>query len=153
MEPDLRAAMGAQAVALCKAVGYFSAGTCEFLVDKHKKFYFLEMNTRLQVEHPITEAVTGLDLVEQMLLVAAGRPLALTQQEVAHPKGWAVECRVYAEDSSRGFLPSTGRLTRYIEPQGVGIRVDSGVTEGSEISMWCVFIKRNRMPGNLFSLF
>ena len=132
----LRKAMGEQAVALCNAVGYFSAGTCEFLVDKHKKFYFLEMNTRLQVEHPITEAVTGLDLVEQMLLVAAGKKLALTQEQVSQPKGWAVECRVYAEDPARGFLPSTGRLQRYTEPRGYGVRVDSGVEEGSEISMW-----------------
>ena len=135
-DPALRKAMGEQAVALCKAVGYYSAGTCEFLVDRHKKFYFLEMNTRLQVEHPITEAITGLDLVEQMLRVAAGEKLALTQDDVSHPKGWAVECRVYAEDSARGFLPSTGRLKRYIEPRGHGIRVDSGVEEGSEISMW-----------------
>ncbi|KAG7670044.1 hypothetical protein Ndes2526B_g06419 [Nannochloris sp. 'desiccata'] len=132
----LRKAMGEQAVALCNAVGYFSAGTCEFLVDKHKKFYFLEMNTRLQVEHPITEAVTGLDLVEQMLLVAAGKRLTMTQEQVSQPKGWAVECRVYAEDSARGFLPSTGRLQRYTEPRGPGVRVDSGVEEGSEISMW-----------------
>jgi len=132
----LRKAMGEQAVALCNAVGYFSAGTCEFLVDKHKKFYFLEMNTRLQVEHPITEAVTGLDLVEQMLLVAAGKKLTMTQDQVSQPKGWAVECRVYAEDPARGFLPSTGRLQRYSEPRGHGVRVDSGVEEGSEISMW-----------------
>jgi propionyl-CoA carboxylase alpha chain len=136
VDPSLRKAMGEQAVALCNAVGYFSAGTCEFLVDKHKKFYFLEMNTRLQVEHPITEAVTGLDLVEQMLLVAAGKKLTMTQDDVSHPKGWAVECRVYAEDSARGFLPSTGRLQRYTEPRGHGVRVDSGVEEGSEISMW-----------------
>lgn len=136
VDPALRKAMGEQAIALCKAVGYYSAGTCEFLVDRHKKFYFLEMNTRLQVEHPITEAITGLDLVEQMLRVAAGEKLQLTQDDVSHPKGWAVECRVYAEDSARGFLPSTGRLKRYIEPRGPGVRVDSGVEEGSEISMW-----------------
>jgi propionyl-CoA carboxylase alpha chain len=136
VDPQLRKAMGEQAVALCNAVGYFSAGTCEFLVDKHKKFYFLEMNTRLQVEHPITEAVTGLDLVEQMLLVAAGKKLTMTQEQVSQPKGWAVECRVYAEDPARGFLPSTGRLQRYTEPRGHGVRVDSGVEEGSEISMW-----------------
>ena len=135
-DPALRRAMGEQAVALCKAVGYYSAGTCEFLVDKYKKFYFLEMNTRLQVEHPVTEAITGLDLVEQMLLVAAGKRIAMTQEDVSHPKGWAVECRVYAEDPARGFLPSTGRLKRYIEPRGHGVRVDSGVEEGSEISMW-----------------
>lgn len=94
------------------------------------------MNTRLQVEHPITEAVTGLDLVEQMLRVGAGLPLQITQEDVAHPKGWAMECRVYAEDPARGFLPSTGRLKRYIEPKGPGVRVDSGVEEGSEISVW-----------------
>lgn len=133
---NLRREMGRQAVALCKAVGYYSAGTCEFLVDKHKNFYFLEMNTRLQVEHPITEAITGLDLVEQMLLVAAGQTLRLSQESLEHPKGWAVECRVYAEDTARGFLPSIGRLKRYIEPRGEGVRVDSGVEEGSEISMF-----------------
>jgi len=94
------------------------------------------MNTRLQVEHPITEAVTGLDLVEQMLRIAAGLPLEITQEDVAHPKGWAMECRIYAEDPARGFLPSTGRLKRYIEPTGHGVRVDSGVEEGSEISVY-----------------
>lgn len=136
VDSALREAMGSQAVALCQAVGYFSAGTCEFLVDQDKNFYFLEMNTRLQVEHPITEAVTGLDLVEQMLLVASGQKLQLKQDDVAHPHGWAMECRVYAEDPARGFLPSIGKLKHYIEPKGHGVRVDSGVDEGSDISIF-----------------
>lgn len=136
VDPALRKAMGSQAVALCQAVGYFSAGTCEFLVDQDKNFYFLEMNTRLQVEHPITEAITGLDLVEQMLLVAAGKKLQLKQDDVMHPNGWAMECRVYAEDPARGFLPSIGKLKHYNEPKGHGVRVDSGVDEGSDISIF-----------------
>ncbi|KAK2079800.1 hypothetical protein QBZ16_002195 [Prototheca wickerhamii] len=133
---ELRRRMGEQAVALCKAVGYHSAGTCEFLVDKHRNFYFLEMNTRLQVEHPVTEAVTRQDLVELMLRVAAGEPLRLTQEEADVAHGWAIEARVYAEDPARGFLPSTGRLRRYVPPRGEGVRVDTGVQEGSEISMF-----------------
>lgn len=131
VDPALRRAMGEQAVALARAVGYYSAGTLEFLVDKDKRFYFLEMNTRLQVEHPVTEHITGLDLVEEMLRVAAGEKLRLTQEGVAEPKGWAVECRIYAEDPAKGFMPSIGRLTRYIEPRGEGVRVDSGVAEGA----------------------
>jgi len=129
-----RAAMGAQAVALAKAVGYRSAGTVEFIVDKDRKFYFLEMNTRLQVEHPVTECVTGLDLVEWMIRIAAGEKFPFKQQDV-HLNGHAIEARVYAEDPRRGFLPSIGRLARYAEPKGEGIRVDSGVYEGAEISM------------------
>jgi len=140
IDPATRAAMGAQAVALAKAVGYDSAGTVEFVVGQDKRFYFLEMNTRLQVEHPVTELVTGVDLVEQMIRIAAGEPLALEQGEVTLA-GWAVEARVYAEDPYRNFLPSTGRLARYRPPaetrsDGVTVRNDTGVEEGSEISVY-----------------
>ena len=128
--------MGAQAIALAKAVDYQSAGTVEFIVDKDRNFYFLEMNTRLQVEHPVTEYITGLDLVEQMIRIAAGEPLPLSQDEVTL-KGWAVEARVYAEDPYRNFLPSTGRLVRYHAPaEDAHVRVDTGVYEGGEISMF-----------------
>ena len=130
-----RAAMGKQAVELAKAVGYRSAGTVEFIVGAEQDFYFLEMNTRLQVEHPVTELVYGLDLVEWMIRIACGEKLALKQAAIK-PKGWAVEARVYAEDPSRNFLPSIGRLERYAEPRGEGIRVDSGIAEGGEISMF-----------------
>ncbi len=131
-----RRAMGEQAVALAKNVGYCSAGTVEFIVDAERNFYFLEMNTRLQVEHPITELVTGLDLVEQMIRVAAGEKLSFGQDDVTLT-GWAMESRVYAEDPLRGFLPSIGRLVRYIAPEeGETVRVDTGVGEGSEISMY-----------------
>ena len=130
-----RAAMGAQAVALAQAVDYHSAGTVEFIADAERNFYFLEMNTRLQVEHPVTELTTGLDLVEQMLRVAAGEPLGI-RQEAVRQDGWALEARVYAEDPARGFLPSSGRLRRYLEPEGEGVRVDSGVVEGSEVAMF-----------------
>jgi propionyl-CoA carboxylase alpha chain len=135
-----RARMGAQAVALAKAVGYDSAGTVEFVADQHKNFYFLEMNTRLQVEHPVTELVTGIDLVEQMIRVAAGEKLSLKQSDIAM-SGWAVETRVYAEDPMRNFLPSTGRLTRYRPPDEASVkdatvRVDTGVYEGGEISLY-----------------
>jgi len=135
LDEATRRAMGEQAVALARAVDYRSAGTVEFIVDAERRFYFLEMNTRLQVEHPVTELTTGLDLVEQMLRIAAGEPLALTQDEVRRD-GWAIEARVYAEDPARGFLPSTGRLKRYLEPEGEGIRVDSGVVEGSEVALF-----------------
>jgi propionyl-CoA carboxylase alpha chain len=135
LDEATRRAMGAQAVTLARAAGYHSAGTVEFIVDAERRFYFLEMNTRLQVEHPVTELVTGLDLVEQMIRIAAGEALSFTQEEVPL-NGWAIEARVYAEDPARGFLPSTGRLKRYLEPAGTGIRVDSGVIEGSEISMF-----------------
>jgi len=135
IDPETRKAMGEQAVALARAVNYCSAGTVEFLVDKHRRFYFLEMNTRLQVEHPVTEAITGVDLVEQMLRVADDQPLSIDQQRASSITGWAVESRVYAEDPARNFLPSTGRLSQYIEPSGPGIRCDAGVTQGSDISM------------------
>ena len=136
LDEATRKAMGEQAVALAKAVQYKSAGTVEFIVDKHRKFYFLEMNTRLQVEHPVTELITGLDLVELMIRVAAGERLPFEQKDVKL-EGWAVEARVYAEDPFRNFLPSTGRLVKYREPvPGPDVRVDSGVYEGGEISMF-----------------
>jgi propionyl-CoA carboxylase alpha chain len=140
LDEKTRRAMGEQAVALAKAVDYQSAGTVEFIVDKDRNFYFLEMNTRLQVEHPVTELVTGIDIVEQMIRVAAGERLAIRQQDVKL-SGWAVESRLYAEDPYRNFLPSIGRLTRYRPPaEGVHgeamVRNDTGVTEGSEISMF-----------------
>ena len=128
--PDIRAAMGEQAIKLAKAVKYVSAGTVEFIMDVNQNFYFLEMNTRLQVEHPVTEYITGLDLVEQMIRVAAGEKLIFSQEDVAL-KGWAMECRIYAEDPVRGFLPSAGRLVRYIPPvENESVRVDTGVYEG-----------------------
>ncbi|MBT5111428.1 MAG: ATP-grasp domain-containing protein, partial [Rhodospirillaceae bacterium] len=130
LDKETRAAMGAQAIELARAVGYKSAGTVEFVVDRERNFYFLEMNTRLQVEHPVTEQVTGLDLVEQMIRIAAGETLALRQEDISLD-GWAIEARVYAEDPFRNFLPSTGRLVRYIPPAAsANIRVDSGVEEG-----------------------
>jgi propionyl-CoA carboxylase alpha chain len=139
LDAATRKAMGEQAVALAQAVGYDSAGTVEFVADQNKHFYFLEMNTRLQVEHPVTELVTGIDLVEQMIRVAAGERLKIRQSDV-ELRGWAIESRIYAEDPYRNFLPSIGRLTRYRPPRegsadGVTLRHDSGVTEGSEISL------------------
>jgi len=139
-----RKAMGEQAVALAKAVKYQSAGTVEFVVGKDQGFYFLEMNTRLQVEHPVTECITGLDLVEQMIRVAAGEPLSFTQDQIPRD-GWAIECRINAEDPFRNFLPSTGRLVRFVPPattmeaaapERLGVRVDTGVQEGGEIPMY-----------------
>src|SRR6266851_3905765 len=136
LDAKTRKAMGEEAVALAKAVKYKSAGTVEFIVDKHRKFYFLEMNTRLQVEHPVTELITGLDLVELMIRVAAGEKLPFQQKDVKL-NGWAVEARLYAEDPFRNFLPSTGRLVKYREPEpGPDVRVDTGVYEGGEISMF-----------------
>ena len=160
LDEATRKAMGEQAVALAVAVNYQSAGTVEFVVDKDKRFYFLEMNTRLQVEHPVTESITGLDLVEQMIRVAAGEPLAFTQAQIPR-KGWAIECRINAEDPLRGFLPSTGRLVAFEPPVQTmhagepppsrpspnggrseetgfagGVRVDTGVYEGGEIPMF-----------------
>jgi propionyl-CoA carboxylase alpha chain len=139
-----RIAMGEQAVALAKAVQYQSAGTVEFVVGKDQDFYFLEMNTRLQVEHPVTECITGLDLVELMIRVAAGEPLPLTQADVKR-EGWAIECRINAEDPFRHFLPSVGRLVRFAPPEQTmfqantadlyGVRVDTGVVDGGEIPM------------------
>ena len=132
-----RQAMGAQAVALARAVKYQSAGTVEYVVGKDRSFYFLEMNTRLQVEHPVTEMITGLDLVEWMIRIAAGERLPFSQDQVRR-EGWAIECRINAEDPLRGFLPSTGRLVRYLPPEESpdAVRVDTGVEEGGEISMY-----------------
>ncbi len=136
LDPETRQRMGEQAVALAKAVSYTSAGTVEFIVDKDRNFYFLEMNTRLQVEHPVTEMITGLDLVEWMIRVAAGQTLDFGQEEV-RLDGWAIEARVYAEDPLRSFLPSIGRLVQYRAPaESRAVRVDTGVGEGSEISMF-----------------
>ncbi len=138
LDERTRQAMGEQAVALAKAVGYFSAGTVEFIVDGKRNFYFLEMNTRLQVEHPVTELITGLDLVELMIRVAAGEKLPLGQKDVKL-NGWAIESRLYAEDPYRNFLPSVGRLTRYRPPTEqsgtIAVRNDTGVVEGGEISI------------------
>ena len=140
LDEKTRKAMGEQAVALAKAVHYDSAGTVEFVAGQDKSFYFLEMNTRLQVEHPVTELITGIDLVEQMIRVAAGEKLGIAQKDVKL-NGWAVESRIYAEDPFRGFLPSIGRLVKYRPPEemsanGQTIRNDTGVTEGGEISMY-----------------
>src|SRR5258707_6393780 len=136
LDAKTRKAMGEEAVALAKAVKYKSAGTVEFIVDKHRKFYFLEMNTRLQVEHPVTELITGLDLVELMIRVAAGEKLPLQQKDVKLD-GWPVEARLYAERPFRNFLPSTGRLGKYREPaRGPDVRVDTGVYGGGEISVF-----------------
>ena len=135
VDEALRAEMGAQALALARAVGYTSAGTVEFIVDAERNFYFLEMNTRLQVEHPVTELITGVDLVEWMLRIAAGEELTLTQQDVGI-RGWALESRVYAEDPYRGFLPSSGRVQRFRPPDDAkGVRVDTGICEGGEVSL------------------
>ena len=141
LDEATRKAMGEQAVALAKAVGYYSAGTVEFIVDGERNFYFLEMNTRLQVEHPVTELITGIDLVEEMIRVASGEKLRINQADVKL-NGWAIESRLYAEDPYRSFLPSIGRLTRYRPPvegwrdNGSVIRNDTGVFEGGEISMY-----------------
>ncbi len=140
LDEKTRKIMGEQAVALAKAVGYDSAGTVEFVAAQDRSFYFLEMNTRLQVEHPVTELITGVDLVEQMIRVAAGEKLSLSQGDVKL-KGWAVESRIYAEDPYRNFLPSTGRLVQYRPPgeshnDGITVRNDTGVFEGGEISIW-----------------
>ncbi|MGI3210752.1 acetyl-CoA carboxylase biotin carboxylase subunit [Roseovarius tibetensis] len=140
LDDETRRAMGEQAVALAQAVDYTSAGTVEFIVDGDRNFYFLEMNTRLQVEHPVTELITGVDLVEQMIRVAAGETLSIAQSDVTL-SGWAMESRLYAEDPYRGFLPSIGRLTRYRPPEeldieGAVVRNDTGVFEGGEISMY-----------------
>ena len=133
---DTRRDLAAAAAALAKEVGYANAGTVEFLLDDSEQFFFLEMNTRLQVEHPVTEMVTGVDLVQWQLLVAAGEPLTLDADLMLQANGYAIECRVYAEDPDAGFLPSPGRLTRLRPPAGPGIRDDSGVDEGFEVPIF-----------------
>ena len=135
LTPALRAEMGAVAVRIARAAGYVNAGTLEFMLDTDKRFYFLEMNTRLQVEHPVTEFVTGIDLVRHQLLIASGEPLELASEQI-RPRGHAIEMRLYAEDPEHNFLPSTGTVTRFIQPQGPGIRVDSGIDSGDEITQF-----------------
>ena len=136
LDEKTRRQMGEQAVALAKTVGYYSAGTVEFIVDSNRNFFFLEMNTRLQVEHRVTELVTGIDLVEQMIRVAAGEELSFSQKDVKL-HGWAMEARMYAEDPKRSFLPSTGRITRYLEPENINhVLIDTGIYEGGEVSMF-----------------
>ena len=135
LDEATRQKMGEQSCALARAVDYQSAGTVEFIADADMNFYFLEMNTRLQVEHPVTELVTGHDLVELMIRVAAGEKLPMAQADITLT-GWAMESRVYAEDPFRNFLPSTGRLVKYSPPEGEGVRVDTGVYEGGEVSMF-----------------
>ena len=135
LDEDLRKKMGAAAVAAAKAAGYVNAGTIEFLFDKDRNFYFLEMNTRLQVEHPVTELVTGIDIVKEMLRIASGRPLSYTQEDVQQ-RGWAIECRITAEDAYNGFLPSTGKILSMHEPTGPGVRLESGVYEGFEVGLY-----------------
>jgi acetyl-CoA carboxylase biotin carboxylase subunit len=135
VSPELRARMGAAAVAAAKAAGYVNAGTCEFLLDASGNFYFLEMNTRIQVEHPVTELVTGVDLVQWQLRIAAGERLPFRQEDLA-PRGWAMECRITSEDPANGFLPSTGRVQFLHVPSGPGVRWDGGIETGSEISLY-----------------
>jgi acetyl/propionyl-CoA carboxylase alpha subunit len=132
-DEELREEMGALAVQAARAVDYLNAGTIEFLVDEQKNYYFLEMNTRLQVEHPVTEAITGIDIVKEQIRIAAGHKLNLNQEDITL-SGTAMECRINAEDPFRGFLPSTGVLTQSLLPAGPGVRVDSGVYSGFEIS-------------------
>ncbi|RMF01851.1 MAG: acetyl-CoA carboxylase biotin carboxylase subunit, partial [Chloroflexi bacterium] len=133
VDDNLRRQMGEIAVQAAKAVNYYSAGTMEFVMDKDRKFYFLEMNTRLQVEHPVTEMVTGVDIVKEMLRVASGRRLRYTQDDI-QVKGWAMECRVLAEDPGMNFMPSIGRIIGLTTPTGPGVRIDSGIYYGSEIT-------------------
>ncbi len=133
--PELRERMGAAAVAAAKAAGYVNAGTCEFLLDASGEFYFLEMNTRIQVEHPVTELVTGIDLVQWQLRIASGERLPFVQSDIT-PRGWAIECRITSEDPANGFLPSTGRVQYLHVPSGPGVRWDGGIELGSEISLY-----------------
>jgi acetyl-CoA carboxylase biotin carboxylase subunit len=133
--PKLREWMGAAAVAAAEAVGYRGAGTCEFLLAANGEFYFLEMNTRIQVEHPVTELVYGVDLVREQLRIAQGEPMSIPDTFL-HPRGWAIECRITAEDPAAGFLPSTGRISYLCAPNGPGVRWDSGVEVGNEVTLF-----------------
>ena len=135
LSPELRAKMGAAAVRAAQSVKYVNAGTCEFMLDRDGSYYFLEMNTRLQVEHPVTELVYGVDLVQWQLRIASGEKLTIAQDDV-RPRGWAIETRIYAEDPANNMLPSTGTLTQWSPPEGPGIRLDAGVTTGSEVSVY-----------------
>jgi 3-methylcrotonyl-CoA carboxylase alpha subunit len=135
LSPELRATMGASAVAAAQSVGYVNAGTCEFMLDSGGNYYFLEMNTRLQVEHPVTELVYGIDLVHWQLRIASGERLTISQDDV-RPRGWAIETRIYAEDPANHMLPSTGTIEHWIPPEGPGIRLDSGVAAGSDVSVY-----------------
>jgi acetyl-CoA carboxylase biotin carboxylase subunit len=135
VDSDLRRRMGETAVRAAEAVGYRNAGTVEFILGPGGQFHFLEMNTRLQVEHPVTEMVTGVDLVKEQIRIAAGEPLSILQENIA-PAGWAIECRIYAEDPAGQFMPSVGTIRRLQTPEGPGVRVDSGVTQGSEVSLY-----------------
>jgi acetyl-CoA carboxylase biotin carboxylase subunit len=132
---DLRDKMGATAIAAARAAGYVNAGTCEFLLDRDRNFYFLEMNTRIQVEHPVTELVTGIDLVQWQIRIAAGAQLPFAQKQLI-PRGWAIECRITSEDSEAGFLPSTGRITHLHVPSGPGVRWDGGIEAGNEVGLY-----------------
>ncbi len=133
--PALRKKMGETAVRVARAAGYVNAGTCEFLLDQGGEFYFLEMNTRLQVEHPVTELVTGIDLVQWQLRIAAGEKLSFRQDEIS-PRGWAIECRITSEDAANNFLPSTGRIEHLHLPSGPGVRWDGGIEAGSEVGLY-----------------
>ncbi len=135
LDEKLREKMGRAAVAAAKAAGYVNAGTIEFLLDKDRNFYFLEMNTRLQVEHPVTELVTGIDIVKEQLRIASGRPLSYQQRDVQQ-RGWSIECRITAEDPYNGFLPSTGKIISLHEPTGPGVRLESALFEGFEVSLY-----------------
>jgi acetyl-CoA carboxylase biotin carboxylase subunit len=135
LDEGLRHKMGEAAVRAARAANYVNAGTVEFLLDKTRNFHFLEMNTRLQVEHPITELVTGLDIVKEQLRIASGRPLSWKQEDI-HQRGWAIECRITTEDPYNGFLPSTGRIISLYEPTGPGVRIESGIYEGFEVSLY-----------------
>jgi acetyl-CoA carboxylase biotin carboxylase subunit len=133
--PELRKKMGETAVRAARAAGYVNAGTCEFLLADNGEFYFLEMNTRLQVEHPVTELVTGIDLVQWQLRIASGEKLPFRQDDIV-PRGWAMECRITSEDASNNFLPSTGRIDHLHLPSGPGVRWDGGIESGSEVGLY-----------------
>jgi acetyl/propionyl-CoA carboxylase alpha subunit len=135
VDEKTRTKITSAAIKAAQSCGYYNAGTIEFLMDDNKEFYFLEMNTRIQVEHPVTELISGIDLVREQISIAAGNKISFTQEDITK-KGYAIECRIYAEDSENNFLPSTGKILQYKEPNGPGIRVDSGFASGSEISIY-----------------